>query len=170
MDGNTPALLRPELARLACNENAGCIVICTEIDRLGQDAQDILNSVARFRSCRIQLFCLEISDRINLASGNGESVLATISAYARLLTNVQGSRVRKGQAASKARGNELGRRVELSDADQQLILLMISQGQKVSAVAKKLGINRWAVNRAIERDRKSTPPYAPSDTPGLGVW
>lgn len=151
MDRSVSALLRPKLARLVCDENAGQIVVCAELDRLGQDAQDILETVAQMRSCRIKLFCLQISGSINLASGKGDSILAAIDAYAKLLTTVHGARVRKGQTDAKNRGSVLGRQVELSVAQEKKILKLASQGYKVSAVAEELGLNRWAVNRAIKR-------------------
>jgi DNA invertase Pin-like site-specific DNA recombinase len=163
MDRSVPALLRPELARLVCIENAGQTVVCSELDRLGQDAPDILKTVAQMRSCQVKLFCLQISDSIDLASRRGEIILATIKAYAKLLTTVQGSRVRKGQTTSKNRGNKLGRQVELTDAQDKQILKLVSEGKKVSEVAAILGLNRWAVNRAINRASSSLP------SAGLGV-
>ena len=151
LDRNIQALQRPKLSLLVCDENAGSVVVCTELDRLGQDAHDIFQTVNRMRSCRIKLFCLSLSGNVNLASGKGEGTLRAIAAYANLLTVVQGSRVRKGQAASKDRGVEPGRRVELSETLQRQCILLTSQGYKVGAVAKQLGINRWAVGRAIKR-------------------
>lgn len=170
MDRNKPALLRPKLARLVCDKNAGSIVICTELDRLGQDAQDILSTIAKFRSCRIRLFCLEISDRVNLASSDGEVFLASITAYANLLKKVQGSRVRIGQEKMRLQGFKPGRRVELSEDNQAKIFLLLSDGQKVSEIARRLGINRWAINRAIKRAIPISPVCIKDDVVGWGIW
>lgn len=170
LDRLMPALSRPVLNRLARAEHRDDIVVCSELDRLGNNIHDIQKTVYQMRLFHIGLFCLELPGRIDLASPKGSPLLAAMSAYAKLMTTVHGSRVRVGQAKSKSMGNELGRRVELSDANQKQILLLILQGHKVSAVAKQLGINRWAVNRTIERASLTASVNATKQVVGYGLW
>lgn len=166
LDRNVPALLRPKLARLVCDENAGHTVICGSLESLGQNAHEILATVAKFRSCRIHLYCSQISEQVNLIHPKGEIVLASINAYAKLLTTVQGSRVRIGQEKMRSQGVTPGRRVELSEETQKKILLLISQGHTISEIVLQLGTNRWAVGRAIKRANPTLPEYVPNDVAG----
>lgn len=170
LDRDVPALLRPALRNFEKIKNSGHTVICSKLDMLGKNANDILKTVDKFREWKINIICLEISSTINLGGRDGAIFRKTLTAYATLLSNIQGVRIRNGQKIMRGKGVIPGRTLELSESNRQMLSLLLSHGETVVSVAKQLDITRSAVYREIKRSNIIRPKKFPGHVADGGDW
>jgi DNA invertase Pin-like site-specific DNA recombinase len=152
LDRKLPALQRPGLADLAKRLSRRSKVYCTTLDQIGNDVDDISQTLNRMQHLGVQLYCLEIGKFIDLAGKRSGYILAAIAAYAKVMTAVRGSLVRRGQKRSRSIGGSVGRRVELPDEVREALLNLLASGSTVLNAAAIVGIDRSAVYRLMKRE------------------
>lgn len=155
LDRGVPALSRRKLHQLVQRSNYGSQVFCTKLQDLGHDAQDITGTLTAMRACNIKAVCLEISPTLDLAGNDGMPIMLAITAYLRLLSATRGGVIRKGQERARAKGQSVGRRVELTEITQLNIRQHLLQGLSAGETAKSVGVSRWKVYRQIKRETLS---------------
>lgn len=155
LDWNASALSRSKLRSLIHNVNCGCRVYFTKLEQLGHGVSDIQLTLNAMRACNMQAVCLEISPTFDLAGDDRLPVMEAMVAYANLLSTVKGRLIREGQDRARAKGQTVGRHVEVSDTTLHAIRHQLGQGVSAVEAGRRVGVSRWTVYRLIERDALS---------------
>ncbi len=143
---------RPGLDGLLNYIRPGDTVIVFKLDRLGRSVLHLADLLVRFRNDRIE-FC-SLSEGINTTTPGGKLVYHLFSAFAEFQREVIVENTIAGLDAARRRGKHIGRPRSLSPKSVALASEMISQrGHSLAAVAKRLGVSRMTLDRAIKRQR-----------------
>lgn len=123
----------------------GDTLVITRLDRLARSSVDLHNIVARLNAKGVKFRCLQQAG-IDTDSGMGKLVLAILGAVAEFETDIRKERQKEGIEKAKAKGVYKGRKPSVdSDAVQSLK----QEGIGPSEIAKRLGIGRASVYRAL---------------------
>lgn len=124
-------------------------VIVYSIDRLARDLRDLQSIIQTLNDKRVGIFF--VSERLTFTGDADDAFsrlqLQLMGAFAEFERNIIRKRQAEGIAKAKARGVYRGRKKQVDD---QKIVAMKTEGQKVSEIAVSLGVSRMTVYRAIE--------------------
>lgn len=123
----------------------GDTLVITRLDRLARSSVDLHNIIARLAAKGVGFRCLQQSG-IDTASGTGKLVLAILGAVAEFETDIRRERQREGIDKAKAKGVYKGRKPTI---DNEAIVAMKAEGVRPVEIARKLGIARASVYRAL---------------------
>ncbi|MBN6742531.1 recombinase family protein [Acidithiobacillus sp. MC6.1] len=136
---------RTELGTLLEFLRPGDTLVVTRVDRLARSIKDLQDIVAELQSRNVILQATE--QPINTHSASGKAFLDMLGVFAEFETNLRRERQLEGIAAAKARGVYRGRKPSI---DTALVRhLSINEGLGATAIAKRLGIGRASVYRAL---------------------
>jgi DNA invertase Pin-like site-specific DNA recombinase len=136
---------RTELETLLEFLRPGDTLVITRVDRLARSIKDLQDIVAELKSRQINLKATE--QPIDTRSASGKAFLDMLGVFAEFETNLRRERQLEGIAAAKARGVYRGRKPSI---DTALVRhLSANEGLGATAIAKRLGIGRASVYRAL---------------------
>jgi len=142
---------RTELALLLEFLRQGDTLVVTRIDRLARSIKDLQDIVHLLKERGVTLRATE--QPINTQSATGKAFLDMLGVFAEFETNLRRERQLEGIAAAKARGVYRGRKPSIDPAEIQR--LRVEEHLGASAIARRLGIGRASVYRALaSRDRE----------------
>ena len=118
------------------------------LDRLARSSVDLHNIIAKLSAKGVDFRCLQQSG-IDTASGTGKLVLAILGAVAEFETDIRRERQREGIERAKAKGVYKGRKAMI---DNDAILAMKADGVRPVDIARKLGVARASVYRALAKE------------------
>jgi putative DNA-invertase from lambdoid prophage Rac len=149
VSGAVHAMDRPEFAKLV--DAVGRTrkpkrLVVTRLDRLGRNAVDVMSTVQRFAALECQVRVIQLGD-IDLTSGAGKIILATLSAVAEIERDTLVERTQAGLARAKAQGKRLGRPRTESWEHSEAIHAALLNGETVSQVSRLHGVSRATVLR-----------------------
>ncbi|ELW9440303.1 recombinase family protein [Pluralibacter gergoviae] len=144
ISGATPAMERPQFARLIDKLEEGDCLVVTKIDRLGRNNVDVQKTVTMLLGMKVRLVCLDLPVQ-DLSSAEGKLILQLFSTFAEFELNRIRERTREGLERAKAQGKVLGRPVATDTT--QAVLAHKAQGLSQSATAKALGLSIRTVSR-----------------------
>lgn len=121
-------------------------LVVTRLDRLGRNAIDVMGTVQRFAELECQVRVIQLGD-IDLTSGAGKIILATLSAVAEIERDTLIERTQAGLARAKAEGKRLGRPRTASWDHCDAIRAALVAGETVSHVSRLHGVSRATVLR-----------------------
>jgi len=123
----------------------GDTLVITRLDRLARSSVDLHNIIDRLNAKGVKFRCLQQAG-VDTDSGMGKLVLAILGAVAEFETDIRKERQREGIEKAKASGVYKGRKPSV-DADA--VLTLKADGVRPSDIAKRLGIGRASVYRAL---------------------
>jgi putative DNA-invertase from lambdoid prophage Rac len=147
ISGSTPALQRPQFARLLDRLEAGDVLIVTKLDRLGRNAMDVRATVERLASMGVRVHCLALGG-VDLTSPAGKMTMGVISAVAEFERDLLIERTQAGLARAKAAGKALGRPAKLSLKQIAEVRRKRAEGVSLGVLSKAYGVSRSAIQRA----------------------
>ena len=150
VSGSVPAFERPEFTRLIDRMESGDILVCTKLDRLGRNAMDVDDTVAKLAGLGIKVHCLALGGA-DLTSAAGAMTMRVLAAVAQFERDLLIERTQAGLARAKAEGVKLGRRAALTPAQQAEVRAKRAAGSSLGALAKEYGVSRSAIQRAEKR-------------------
>ena len=136
------------------------VLVVTKLDRLGRNAIDVAQTVAKLKAMGVRVHCLALGG-VDLTSAAGKMTMGVIAAVAQFERDLLIERTMAGLERTRAKGTKLGRKHVLSAAQRQAVRSKLAAGASVSALARELNTSRMTVMRA--RDGAST---AAESTPG----
>jgi putative DNA-invertase from lambdoid prophage Rac len=151
ISGSAPIDKRPGFARLLDRMERGDILVVTKLDRLGRNAIDVANTVARLEEIGIKIHCLALGG-MDLTSSAGKMTMHVINAVAQFERDLLIERTRAGMKRAKAQGKRVGRPPILDRDGEKLIEQALASGQSVASIARDYAISRQTVMRI--RDAK----------------
>lgn len=140
---------RVELARAVEFVREGDTVVVTKIDRLARSTINLWDIVRDLDAKGVGLRVLNLGGEVvDTKSATGRLILTIFAGFAQFEREMMLERQREGIAKAKAEGKYKGRkptaRLKAEEARQ-----LVREGLTVTEVAKRLGIGRGSVYRAI---------------------
>ncbi len=122
----------------------GDVFLVTRLDRLARSLVDLRRIVDLLIEKDVCFRCLQ--QHIDTTSSEGRLMLNLLGSFAEFETEIRRERQADGIAKAKAAGRYRGRPKAI---DPEQIAALKAQGLGASAIAKKLGIGRASVYRAL---------------------
>jgi len=125
----------------------GDALVVTKLDRLARSMRDLLDLVARIEAKGAGLRILNMN--LDTATATGKLMLQVLGSVAEFERSMMLERQREGIAKAKSEGKFKGR-APTARAKADKVLAMLAAGESPTVVAKKLGIGRSSVYRAMQ--------------------
>ena len=136
---------RQELKTLLEFIDAGDVLMVTRIDRLARSIGDLQDIVRALKAKGVALRATE--QPIDTSTAAGKAFLDMLGVFAEFETNLRKERQLEGIAKAKAAGIYKGRPASIDPARVQQLK---AEGWGPTQIARKLGIGRASVYRALE--------------------
>lgn len=141
VSGKVAANQRPAFNRMLSQVRKGETVVVSKLDRIGRDAIDVLQSVRLFAERGIKVIVLQLGNT-DLTSAAGKLLLTMLAAVAEMERDLLVERTQAGLQRAKAEGKTLGRPSKTTPAQRTEILIALSVGESVSALARRYAVSR----------------------------
>lgn len=135
---------RNELAAILEFIRKDDVLVVTRIDRLARSIADLQNIVVQLSARGAKLQATE--QPIDTSTAAGKAFLDMLGVFAEFETNLRRERQLEGIAKAKAENRYKGRKREIDPAAVQKLR---EEGVGPTAIARKLGIGRASVYRAL---------------------
>lgn len=136
---------REQLALALDYVRDGDTLIVCRLDRLARSITDLRQIVDRLTAKEVAFKALQQGD-LDTTSSNGRLMLNMLGAFAEFEADLRRERQREGIDKAKASGVYKGRKPSVPADD---VRALRSEGVKPSEIAKRLGIGRASVYRAL---------------------
>uniref|UniRef100_UPI0004A30988 recombinase family protein n=1 Tax=Enterobacter asburiae TaxID=61645 RepID=UPI0004A30988 len=137
---------RSELQLLLEFLRPGDTLMVTRVDRLARSIKDLQDIVYALNQQGVTLRATE--QPVDTCSAAGKAFLDMLGVFAEFETNLRRERQMEGIAAAKARGVYRGRKPSIDPAE--VWRLYNTEKMGATAIARRLGIGRASVYRALE--------------------
>ena len=141
---------RPALDRLLddAHRRRFDMVLCWKLDRMGRSLSHLIRLVDTLGSLGVDLVSMGDAG-LDTTGPSGRLIFHVMGAVAEFERDLIRERTRAGVAAARRRGKRLGRpRVHIPVASAEALL---EKGMSLSAAARKLGVSRTSLHRALSR-------------------
>jgi DNA invertase Pin-like site-specific DNA recombinase len=139
---------RPKLDKLLSTLQSGDVLTVWRLDRVGRSLPHLLDVVGDLKSRGIGFQSL--NETIDTTTANGELIFHLFAALTQFERSLIVERTQAGLKAARKRGVRVGRPPALSTAQVKHARKLIDGGERPSAVAASLGVNRSTLYRAIK--------------------
>lgn len=150
VSGSRAIVQRKGFSRLLDKMEKGDVLVVTKLDRLGRDAVDVSNTVAKLGKIGIRVHCLALGG-VDLTSSAGKMTMNVINAVAQFERDLLIERTQAGLSRAKAQGKQLGRPATLSPDQQQIVHEKIEGGETISAIARQFNTSRQTIMRVRDQ-------------------
>ncbi len=141
---------RAGLDEMLAHVRSGDTVVVFKLDRLGRSVLHLADLLVHFRNEGIE-FC-SLSEGINTTTAGGKLVYHLFSAFAEFQREIIVENTIAGIEAAKKRGSTFGRPRKLGiDTVVSAHGIIMQQGIGREEMAKRLGVSRMTLDRAIKR-------------------
>lgn len=140
---------RPQLDRLLddARRRRIDIVLCFKADRLFRSLRHMVNVLAEFEALGVQF--VSATEVFDTTTPQGLLLLHLVSAFAEFERGLLIERTVSGMNAARRRGARIGRPRRHVDVDA--VRELRGEGVSFDNIAKKLGVGRATIRRALER-------------------
>ncbi|MGB7335783.1 MAG: recombinase family protein [Salaquimonas sp.] len=138
---------RPKLEKLLKTIGAGDILTVYRLDRLGRSLPHLIEVVRELEG-KGAGFC-SLSENIDTTTAGGRLIFHLMGSLAEFERSLIIERTQAGLAAARKRGVRVGRPKALTTAQIKHARKLMDSGERPSAVASSLGVNRSTIYRHI---------------------
>lgn len=162
---------RPQLQQALATMRTGDVLVVWKLDRVARSLPDLLDVLRRLKDsgCAFR----SLTEPLDTSTVIGVFMLQMLGAVAQLERGMIRERVIAGQVAAIQRGGRHGRPGLLTDEQAAQAVSWYREGQKKAAIARRLGVARWVVDRvvclALTPDHPRYAPKRPVLGPLLGA-
>ena len=139
---------RPKLDRLLASLSVGDVITVWRLDRLGRSLSHLIEVVRDLDAKGAQFQSL--TEGINTATAQGRLTFHLMGALAEFERSLIVERTQAGLNAARKRGVRVGRPPALTTAQIKHARTLIDGGERVSAVAASLSVDRSTLYRALK--------------------
>lgn len=141
------SLKRPKLENLLRSLDESDILTVWRLDRVGRSLPHLLEVVGdlKLRGIGFQ----SLNETIDTTTANGELIFHLFASMAQFERSLIVERTQAGLVAAKKRGARLGRPLALKTAQIIHARKLIQSGERPTAVAESMGVNRSTLYRAL---------------------
>jgi putative DNA-invertase from lambdoid prophage Rac len=147
VSGSSAIEQRKGFMKLLERLETGDVLIVTKLDRLGRNAIDVQQTVAKLEAVGVHVHCLALGG-VDLTSPAGKMTMAVITAVAQFEKDLLIERTCAGLETAKAKGKKLGRKPSLSPTEAADVRAKLAAGTSVSALARQRKLSRMTIMRA----------------------
>jgi putative DNA-invertase from lambdoid prophage Rac len=147
ISGGVAATQRPGFARLLDRLEAGDVLICTKLDRLGRNVIDVRQTVDALAERGVRVHCLALGGA-DLTSSAGKMTMGVLAAVAEFERDLLRERTTAGIERARAEGKQPGRPSRLTEEQRSEIRDRLAKGETVYSVAKAFNVDRRLIHRA----------------------
>ena len=147
VSGSSSIDQRPGFAKLLDRLERDDVLIVTKMDRLGRNAIDVAQTVAKLGDMGVRVHCLALG-AVDLTSAAGKMTMGVINAVAQFERDLLIERTQSGLQRAKAEGTVLGRPATLDDRQRAFVKAKLAEGMSVSELARQLTTSRQTIMRA----------------------
>jgi DNA invertase Pin-like site-specific DNA recombinase len=140
---------RPGLTKALKALQPGDVLTVWRLDRLGRSLADLIALVAEID--RRKAGFRSLSENIDTTTASGTLIFHMMGALAQFERTLIAERTKAGMAAAKNRGARLGRRRSLSATQIQHARQLVNGGERVTDIAKSLGVSDATLYRAFKK-------------------
>ena len=115
------------------------LLVVTKLDRLGRDSTDVVSTVNSLKQMGVSVKCLALGDA-DLTSSVGQMTMTILAAVAQFERDLIKERTYAGLARAKSEGRVGGRRVKLTQQQQDCILKRLETGAGVRELARNYAV------------------------------
>jgi len=158
--------VRPGLTAALDHMRSGDTLVVLDLTRMGRDTRELLAIVeddlhAKGRHFRtLDGIVLDTSDDLC-----GELIFTVFAAIAKFQRQQIVKGTREGLTAARARGRVGGRPRALTAEQTTDARILLDAGQTQAAVARKCGVSRWTLKRALDTQPDRQHPCSPLSVP-----
>ncbi len=142
-------LKRPQFEAMMSHVREGDTIIVHSLDRLARNLCDLLKTVEDLNQRGVEILFVKENMRFIPGQSDSNSIskltLSMMGAFAEFERSLIRERQREGIALAKQRGIYKGRKKALSDVQVEQLKQRAAKGEKVTALAKEMGITRQTV-------------------------
>lgn len=142
------SLKRPKLEKLLRSLDTGDTLTVWRLDRAGRSLPHLLTVVGDLKTRGVGFQSL--NETIDTTTANGELIFHLFASMAQFERSLIVERTQAGLLAAKKRGARLGRPPALKTAQIKHARKLIESGERPTAVASSLGVNRSTLYRAMK--------------------
>lgn len=142
------SLKRPKLEKLLRSLNSGEVLTVWRLDRVGRSLPHLLDVVGDLKARGVGFQSL--NETIDTTTANGELIFHLFAALTQFERSLIVERTQAGLVAAKKRGARLGRPPALTTAQVKHARKLIDSGERPSAVAESMDVNRSTLYRALK--------------------
>jgi DNA invertase Pin-like site-specific DNA recombinase len=142
---------RTELELLLEFLHEGDTLMVTRVDRLARSIKDLQDIVHFLKEKKVTLKATE--QPIDTRTAAGKAFLDMLGVFAEFETNLRRERQLEGIAVAKKRGAYAGRKKKIDD--KEIRRLHVEEKIRPTDIARRLGIGRTSVYRAISDNSKN---------------
>lgn len=154
ISGKSASSQRPAFKELLTKIRDGETLLVAKLDRLGRDAIDVLQTVRDLGIRNIKVVVHQLGST-DLTSPAGKLLLSMLAAVAEMERDLLIERTQAGLTRAKAEGKTLGRPSKIAPEQRSKILLEMSQGASVSALARSYSVSRATISSLAKRESKT---------------
>ena len=152
ISGSSAIEQRPGFLRLLDRLEAGDVLVVTKLDRLGRNAIDVWQTVAKMEAAGVRVHCLALGG-VDLTSSAGNMTMGVIAAVAQFERDLIIERTQAGLERAKAAGQTLGRPAVLDAPQRASVRADLEGGATVAAIARRHRVSRQTVMRVRDSAR-----------------
>jgi len=142
---------RPKLEQVLENLRQGDVLVVTKLDRLARSMRDLLEIISRIEAAGASLRILAMG--LDTTTATGKLMLNVLGSVAEFERAMMLERQREGIAKAKAAGKYKGR-APTARAKAAEVRKLHAEGVGATDIAKRLGVGRASVYRALENPGK----------------
>lgn len=150
VSGSIPAKQRPEFSRMMLAAKKGDTCLVTHIDRLGRDAEDILNTINTFKKIGIKLR-VTMLDAIDVTSTTGKLIVTMLSGLAEMEKAILVERTTNGIANARDKGVKWGAPLKTAPEVMEKIFADKKDGMTLNELSAKWDIHRNTLQKNIAK-------------------
>lgn len=144
ISGKSASSQRPAFRELLTKIRDGETLLVSKLDRLGRDAIDVLQTVRDLGARNIKVVVQQLGST-DLTSPAGKLLLSMLAAVAEMERDLLIERTQAGLTRARAEGKKLGRPSKIAPEQRSDILMSLSQGASISALARRYAVSRATI-------------------------
>lgn len=144
ISGKSASSQRPAFRELLTKIRDGETLLVSKLDRLGRDAIDVLQTVRDLGARNIKVVVHQLGST-DLTSPAGKLLLSMLAAVAEMERDLLIERTQAGLTRARAEGKKLGRPSKIAPEQRSDILMSLSQGASISALARRYAASRATI-------------------------
>lgn len=146
---------RPGWARLEADMRAGKVdrIVVWRLDRLGRTAGGLTALFVEMQKRGVEL--VSVREGLELSTSAGRLMADLFASVALYETEVRAEPILAGQKTARAKGKKWGgskpgRPLKVTPEDRELALRLKSEGKKIAAIARAVGLSRNTVYKILK--------------------
>lgn len=158
VSGSVPAKQRPEFAKMLSKMVEGDTLATVTIDRLGRDAEDILNTINTLEKMGVTVNITSLG-KTDVTTPVGKALVGILSSLAEMEKAEIVERVKRGLVRVKAEGRILGPRLKIAPETLRELCQARKDGITLDVLSTKHSLDRNTISQNVNKHKDKLEEY-----------